>query len=220
MFDIVKEARNRIQNASIHHHITTGNIRAISSALYKELEDKSIAPVLVLCEQLLSEREWALGIIAYDWAYRVRNYYDANTFSVFEGWLTRYVSDWDDCDDFCTHAFGYLLSQNNDLFKSVIKWTEHPNFSVRRAAAVILIYPIKHQKYHGFNPFLISDLLMNDSHYLVLKGYGWMLKVLSQADAKAVYEYLSRRKPVMPKIAFRYATEKFSSEQKSQLMKN
>ncbi|MCE5196866.1 MAG: DNA alkylation repair protein [Negativicutes bacterium] len=220
LFDIVREAGNRIQSASISPHLTIGSIRAISFSLYQVLEDKSLGHVLALCEQLLNEREWAFGIIAYDWAYRIRNSYDTNTFSVFESWLMHYVSDWSDCDDFCTHAFGSLLSQNNNLFESVLKWTEHPKFSVRRAAAVVLIYPIKHQKYHGFNPFLISDLLRNDSHYLVLKGYGWMLKVFSQVEPKAVYEYLLINKPQMPKIAFRYAAEKFSSEQKYQLMKH
>lgn len=218
MIDIVSEARKHLNNSSKENGLTTGKVRSISSALYKTLEDKNIDNVFILCESLLDEREWALGVIAYDWAYRIRKQYTDKTFSIFECWLKKYVTGWGDCDDFCTHAFGELLSQNNELFTQVLKWTEHPDFFVRRAAAVILIYPIKHNKYENINPFLISDALMNDNHHLVLKGYGWMLKVLSEYNQSDVYEYLVKNKNTMPRVSYRYALEKFNRELKARLM--
>jgi len=218
MSDVVLQARSELAKVTKRSRPSTGAVRSVSAALYRALGDKSIDSVLLCCEQLLKEREWALGVIAYDWAFRVRKQYNGQTFTVFEGWLKEYVTDWGDCDDFCTHAFGALLSQNNDLFSQVIGWTKHPNFAVRRAAAVVLIYPIKQGKYTGFDPFIISDALMNDEHYLVLKGYGWMLKVLSQVEPTTVYEYLSKNKSTMPRLAFRYALEKMDKESKSSLL--
>ena len=111
-----------------------------------------------------------------------------------------------------------MLSQNNELFSHILKWTEHPDFFVRRASAVILIYPIKHNKYENIKPFLISDTLINDTHHLVLKGYGWMLKVLSETEPNNVYEYLLKNKNTMPRVSFRYALEKFDKELKILLM--
>lgn len=198
----------------------TGEVRRISSELYKTIEDKNIDNVFMLCEHLLKERKWALNIIAYDWAYRVRKEYNDNTFYIFERWLKEYITRWDDCDDFCTHAFGELISQKNELFINIIGWIEDPNYCVRRAAAVVLISPIKHNKYKNINPFLISDLLMYDSHYLVLKGYGCMLKVLSQVENDNVINYLIQNKDNMPRIAFRYALEKLDKDSKSSLMGN
>lgn len=218
MLNIVEEAGNQLKVAAKEGLVTTGKVRAISGALYRKLKDKNIDHVLMLCEQLLDEREWALGIIAYDWAFRVRKQYSEDTFFTFENWLKKYVKGWGDCDDFCTHAFGALLSQNNDLFEHVIKWTEHPDFTVRRAAAVILIYPIKHNKYSKINPYVISDALMTDEHYLVLKGYGWMLKVLSESEPERVYAYLLKNKETMPRLSYRYALEKFDKQLKKQLM--
>jgi 3-methyladenine DNA glycosylase AlkD len=218
VINIVLEARKHLENLSEEKGLTTGKVRSISSALYKCLEDKSIDNVFTLCEHLLDEHEWALGVIAYDWAYRVRAQYNDKTFSVFEKWLKKYVTGWGDCDDFCTHAFGELISQNNELFSQILKWTNHPDFFVRRAAAVILIYPIKHNKYQNLNPFLISDTLMNDNHHLVLKGYGWMLKVLSETEKMNVYEYLMKSKNTMPRVSFRYALEKLDMELKLRLM--
>lgn len=218
MIDIVLEARNRIGNSTKATGLTTGKVRAISSSLFKLIEDKSIDNVLELCEKLLEERQWELGIIAYDWAYRVRNQYNRNTFFIFESWLKKYVSGWSDCDDFCTHAFGELISQNNDLFSYVLEWTKHKDFWVRRASAVILIYPIKQNKYQLLRPYEIADLLMNDKHDLVLKGYGWMLKVLSQIEPNNVYAYLDKNKNTMPRVSFRYALEKLDRESKNLLM--
>lgn len=219
MIDIVSEAKKCLADLSKENRLTTGKVRSVSAALYSNLEDKNIDNVFSMCENLLHEREWALGVIAYDWAYRVKKQYNDNTFSVFEGWLKKYIKGWGDCDDFCTHAFGELLSSNNKLFTSVFEWTRHPDFFVRRAAAVILIYPIRQNKYECIKPFMISDALMNDSHYLVLKGYGWMLKVLSEAEPEKVYEYLIKNRNCMPRVAFRYALEKLDKDKKEYLMK-
>lgn len=218
MNDIILEAKEYFKGLSKENGLTTSKVRSFSSKSYKSLEDKSINNVLELCEQLLDERKWELGVIAYDWAYRVRDQYNTETFFIFENWLKKYVTGWGDCDDFCTHAFGELLSKNNELFNYVINWAEHPDFFVRRAAAVILIYPIKKNRYDGINPFLISDILMKDNHNLVLKGYGWMLKVLSQVEPDNVYEYLFENKDIMPRIAFRYALEKFDEKTRINLM--
>jgi len=215
---VVSEAKSRIEEAKKESHITTGKVRKISAALYKEVEDKGIDNILKLSEELLQERSWALGVIAYDWAFRVRDQYTEKTFSTFEHWLKDYVRDWGDCDDFCIHALGALVSQYNHLFENVLQWTEHSDFWVRRGAAVSMIYPIKKDKYESINPLLVSDRLLQDDHYLVLKGYGWMLKVLSQQEPERVFEYLLKHKETMPRVAFRYGMEKLSKEKRETLM--
>ncbi len=217
--NIVIAANRRIKEAKEQGPVTTGKVREISAVLYKSIEDKSIDNVLFLSEQLLKEESWALGIIAYDWAFRVRDQYSIDTFLIFERWLKEYVRDWGDCDDFCTHALGALIGQYNELFDKILNWTKHPDFWVRRGAAVSLIYPIKKNKYDQINPLLISDALLRDDHYLVLKGYGWMLKVLSQQEPELVFQYLAQKKDTMPRVAFRYGLEKLRKERKEMLMK-
>ncbi|MFD2878873.1 DNA alkylation repair protein [Paenibacillus rhizoplanae] len=44
--------------------------------------------------------------------------------------------------------------------------------------------------FNRLKPFYIADRLMNDKHELVLKGYGWMLKSLSQINKEEVIDYL------------------------------
>jgi 3-methyladenine DNA glycosylase AlkD len=218
--DIVNEVENRLSDLSKQSEFNTGMIRAMSASVFKLIENKSIENVLDLCEQLLEKRKWALGVVAYDWAFRMKKQYTKEIFYIFERWLKLYVRNWGDCDDFCTHAFGELLVQYDHLADNILEWTEHPDFWVRRGAAVILIYPIKKGKLREKYPFLIADKLMKDEHYLVLKGYGWMLKVLSSAKPEAVYNYLIQNRSQMPRVSLRYAIEKFDKDKKNMLMES
>ena len=222
MNTIVSEAVNGIkilsENIPDGSHIITGDIRKLAARLYKNIDDKSIENVLCLCEELLEEHSCALGVIAFDWAYRVRNQYSEATYDIFYSWLKKYVRGWGDCDDFCTHAFGELLRRYKSFFRKVTEWTKDEDFWVRRASAVILIPAILHNDYEGINPLSISDSLMKDEHDLVQKGYGWMLKSLSQVDMESVKDYLTLNHEQMPRTAYRYALEKFDKETRKELM--
>lgn len=190
----------------------------MSAQFFPQVKNEGIDTVLSVCEDMLKQRKWQSRLIAFDWVFRLRRQYTKDTWSVFEHWLKEYVRDWGGCDDFCTHAFGELLAQYNDLFERVIHWTEHPDFWVRRAAAVILVYPINKKRADDLDPFIIADRLMHDEHHLVLKGYGWMLKVASQYNEDAVFAYLKKHKHHMPRLAFRYAIEKMPRERRDLLM--
>lgn len=206
------------KNSPEGKHIKTGDIRKLSGRLFREIEDKNIKNVFYLCEEFLEQHTWELGIIAFDWSFRMKRNYSHDTYNIFFSWLKKYVRGWGDCDDFCTHAFGELIRQEKTLFENVLEWTKDSDFWVRRASAVVLIPAILHNDFEGINPLLISDKLMNDEHELVLKGYGWMLKSLSQINQSIVEEYLVKNHKQMPRIAYRYALEKFDYDTKKKLM--
>lgn len=222
MHDLLRSAKQEIEslwsNVPEGKHIKTGDIRKISSKLFRQIPDKNMQNVSVLCEEFLEEHTWELGVIAFDWAYRMKKHYNAETYFLFYGWLKKYVRGWGDCDDFCTHAFGELLRQDKSLFVNVLEWTQDEDFWVRRASAVVLIPAILHQDYDGMDPLMISDRLLKDEHDLVLKGYGWMLKSLSQVDPSIVEEYLIKNHKIMPRVAYRYALEKFDQETRKRLL--
>ena len=222
MKDIVRIAKDELAGLDLTEkgeHLKTGDIRRLSAELYRGLEDKSKDKVFAICEALLEELIWPLKVIAFDFAYRVRKQYDENTFFIFESWLAKYVRGWGDCDDFCTHAFGELIVQNTELAKKTIAWTERDEFWMRRAAAVVLIPSINRGKYKETDPIAVSDRLLCDSEELVLKGYGWMLKVLSVKEPQLVYNYLAINRETMPRVSFRYALEKMDKEKKTLLMR-
>ena len=193
-------------------------MRKLSAKLYKIVPNKSIDVVLKICEVLLEERSWELGVMAFDWANRIQKYYTIETYDIFYSWLKKYVRGWGDCDDFCTHAFGQLLIQNKEIFSEILNWTKDEDFWVRRASAVILIPAILKNDYADIHPLEIADRLLNDENDLVCKGYGWMLKALSKVDEELVIEYLKEKQSIMSRDSFRYAIEKMDSEKRLYLM--
>lgn len=199
-------------------HMATGEVRRLSGRLYRQAGVKEIGEALDLCEEFLARRDWAMGVIAFDWAYRVKDQYAEETYGVFYRWLKEYVRGWGDCDDFCTHAFGELLRQRKELFPQVLEWTGDPAFWVRRASAVVLIPSILRGDGEGLWPFAVADRLLADEHDLVRKGYGWMLKCLSQQDPRGVEAYLTAHCREMPRVAYRYALEKLDRETRTRLM--
>lgn len=215
---IAKAELKKINNTPTGNHMRTADIRKLSAVLFRNISDKSKENIFAICGELLEERSWELGVIAFNFAYRIKKHYDSSTFDLFESWLEKYVRGWGDYDDFCTHAFGELIMQNTDLSKRILSWTKREEFWMRRAAAVVLIPSIWHDKYTETNPIAISDILMMDEHDLVRKGYGWMLKVLSCKEPQMVYDYLLKNKDVMPRVSFRYALEKMDREKKKALM--
>ncbi|WP_304593133.1 DNA alkylation repair protein [Photobacterium sp. GB-1] len=198
--------------------IKTSQVRVLSAALFKQLEIQDIDSTLSVCETLLKQRDWACSIIAYDWAFKMKKQYTPETFTTFQHWLFTYVTDWNDCDDFCTHAFGELLLKYKSLFPKILPWVNHDNFAVRRATAVILIYPMNKKDYSDLFPLTVANLLQNDEHYLVQKGYGWMLKVLSKHEPETVIKYLTQHRSAMTRTAFRYALEKLDKTTQQKLM--
>jgi len=215
---IIKKELEKIKTTTQGEHLKTGDIRKLSTRIFRSIKDKTKEDIFKICDELLKQRNWAMGVIAFDFAYRIKKQYDKNTFAIFEHWLEEYVRGWGDCDDFCTHAFGELICQNTKLASKVVKWTKRDEFWMRRASAVILIPSIFQNKYKETNPLKISDILMLDEHDLVRKGYGWMLKILSIKEPKLVFEYLLKNKEIMPRISYRYALEKMEKNKKRILM--
>jgi 3-methyladenine DNA glycosylase AlkD len=221
MFDILARIRTELEKANntpSGAHLRTGDVRQIAAKVYRSLPDRSRASVFSVCEVLLEQRSWPMKVIAFDFAYRVRKQYDQGTFDLFQRWLEEYVRGWGDCDDFCTHAFGELICQYTELTEKTVLWTQREEFWMRRAAAVVLIPAIRRGRYTECSPLRVADLLMQDEHDLVRKGYGWMLKVFSTKEPELVYNYLLKNRETMPRVALRYALEKLSADRKRTLM--
>lgn len=196
--------------------IPTPIVRDICRRHYQQLRGLPKNEILRICDELLEHREWEKLLVAFEFAHRIKRY-DREDFAVFYRWLVDYVNGWASCDDLCTHPFGLYVYQHPDCLDEVLRWTESSNCWVRRAAAVVLIYSIRRGKLFA-EGLQIADKLLLDQHDLVRKGYGWMLKEMSEKDPKLIYDFVMARKHVMPRVSLRYAIEKFDPESRRELM--
>ncbi|MCD4656633.1 MAG: DNA alkylation repair protein [Planctomycetes bacterium] len=213
-----KGAKKYFKNEVKLHGVRVPDVRKISSEFYKHVKNMQKSDIYEICEKLMQSGFSEEKIIAFDWTYRQKKYFTHEDFDVFESWIEKYVKSWADCDDFCGHALGYLIFMHETLVKNLASWTKSNNRWLRRASAVSLIYSVRRDKYH-VDAFKISELLLLDEDDLVQKGYGWLLKEISNLNTDAVFEFVFSRRDKMPRTALRYAIEKMPPILKKEAMK-
>ncbi len=189
----------------------------IGKDYYGTLPDKSKANVFTLCEKLWQSGYMEESFIACNWSYNVRKEYEPADFRVFERWVNKYINNWASCDTLCNHTVGTFIEMYPAYLKELKRWSKSDNRWVKRASAVSLIVPARKGMFLD-DIFEIAGILHSDSDDMVQKGYGWMLKVASQAHQKEVFEYVMSRKKTMPRTALRYAIEKMPPELKAKAM--
>lgn len=197
-----------IRNAVVHK---------LSKELFRELDDKSKKRVFGFCEELWKSGYIEESFIACNWSLAVRKSSEPSDILIFEKWIDKYVNNWASCDTFCNHTVGELVEKYPELTANLKKWVYSDNRWMRRAAAVSLIVPARKGKFRD-DIFAIAEILLEDGDDMVRKGYGWMLKALSEAYQQEVYDFVVKHHEKMPRTAFRYAIEKLPDDMRARAM--
>ena len=197
--------------------IKTPVVHKMSKEYFQAVKDRPKAEIFRLCETLWQSGYMEEATIACNWSYYIHKNYDPGDFQIFRKWVSEYVTNWAMCDTLCNHTLGEFIEMYPDYISQLKEFTKSGNRWMRRAAAVTLIIPAKKGKF--LNDILeIAELLLADEDDLVQKGYGWMLKAASKMHGKEVFDFVMRKKDVMPRTAFRYAIEKMPKEMKTLAM--
>ena len=229
--DIDKELRNNIDfnyKRKTHHKlirykdyygVRTSINRNISLKYFEIIKELDRAKILNLCNELLESGIHEKKTIAFDWAFRIKDKYIENDFYLFESWLYKYVNNYGLCDDLCKHALGEIICQHPSFISKLYQWIKEETFWVRRGAPVTLIYLAKRVDILDIS-FNICKKLFDDKEDLVQKGFGWLLKELSENYGDKVFNFLYKYKEKIPRVAFRYAVEKMPGEKRQILLSN
>ncbi len=211
------EWEKKYNEPSTMYGIPARFVREVSSKYYRNVKKEGRKRILESCNLLLKQEIVELRTIAFDWAYRIREEFLAEDFTLFESWLERYVHGWGGCDDLCVHAFGALIYRFPQSLSKVEVWRFSQNRWMRRASAVTLVLPARKGLF--LDDILdIADRLLHDDDDLVQKGYGWMLKEAGKAHPHEVFRFVMDHRKEMPRTALRYAIEKMPAEWKKLAM--
>lgn len=124
-----------------------------------------------------------------------------------------YVNNWNLVDSSAHHILGaHLFEQDCSSLETL---AASKNLWERRIAIVSTLYFIRKSLFNV--TFKIATLLFNDSHDLIHKAVGWMLREVGKKDEMQLVTFLSLHAPQMPKTMLRYATERLTPAQKRML---
>jgi len=192
-------------------------VNKISKDFFEKIKNRSGKEILDLCEELWKSGYNEEQYVACNWSYYLNKDYTPSYFEVFEKWVDLYVNNWASCDTLCNHTVGTFIEMFPDYALKLKEWARSDNRWTKRAAAVTFIIPARKGLFSDVI-FDIADILLLDKDDLVQKGYGWMLKALSEAYQTEVFEYIMLNKDIMPRTSLRYAIGKMPKELKERAM--
>ena len=115
------------------------------------------------------------------------------------------INNWDLVDLSAPKIIGKHL-ENGD--KSILfKFASSENLWERRIAILSTQQFIKNGNYD--TTLQIAEILLTDSHDLIHKAVGWMLREVGKKNLEAEEEFLKRHYKRMPRTMLRYSIEKF-----------
>lgn len=123
------------------------------------------------------------------------------------------VNNWDLIDSSAPYLGAYLIGRPNQL-PLLLELSKSASLWKRRASIIFTFADIREKK---FEPSLkIAELLLGDSHDLIHKAVGWMLREIGNRDLTELRAFLTAHASYMPRTMLRYAIEKLSAEERAE----
>lgn len=127
---------------------------------------------------------------------------------------TKNINNWDLVDMTAPRIVGHFLS---DKKKNILyELANSENLWEKRIAIVSTAYLISKSEFE--DALAISEILLDDSHDLIHKSVGWMLREVGKKDESILEGFLKQHYKVMPRTMLRYAIEKFDEEKRKKYL--
>ncbi|MFM6963570.1 MAG: DNA alkylation repair protein [Micrococcales bacterium] len=129
--------------------------------------------------------------------------------TMFDLWLTwlnlGYVNNWD-LVDVSAPRLGAILVGSKGCMPLLKKLAKSPSLWERRASVILTF---AHLRAGSLAESLeMCELLIGETHDLMHKAVGWVLREVGNRDVAALQAFLTEHAATMPRTALRYAIEK------------
>jgi 3-methyladenine DNA glycosylase AlkD len=204
----------------IHFHgLKTPDLRRIERELHQLIRREwTYADAVALCEQLIPERYLESKGFALTMLARYRRDFEKNLLRRAKSWLERGLCDnWAVTDQLSTQILSSLIDRFDRIAATIESWNCSGNLWVRRASAVSFVKPAGRGP-HLDRAYRIATALQSDSHDLIQKACGWLLRECGKADTGRLEKYLLKHGPAIPRTTVRYAIERFPAAERKRLL--
>jgi 3-methyladenine DNA glycosylase AlkD len=201
--------------------LKTPEVKRIERELYASVRKSwGFAEAVVFCDLLMHDRHLeskAVGLLLLE---RYHREFEENLLGTVRGWLEHGLCDnWAVTDDLSTGVLWRLLERFDKLAGEFEKWRQSRNLWVRRAGVVVFV-KCAGKGHHLDRIYRIVTALLPDSHDLMHKACGWLLREAGKADARRLERYLLKRGPAIPRTTVRYAIERFPVERRRYILEH
>ena len=138
--------------------------------------------------------------------------------NIFEFYLKniKYANNWDLVDLSAPNIVGaFLFDKKKSILYNLV---QSDNLWERRIAIVSSLYFIKKKEFQ--DTLALSEILLNDSHDLIQKSVGWMLREVGKRDEIVLENFLKMHYKELPRTTLRYAIERFEEEKRQRYLKS
>src|SRR3989338_8489107 len=119
-------------------------------------------------------------------------------------------NNWDLVDCVADKLLGkHLIDKDKSLLYELAK---SQSLWDRRIAIISTFEFLKNHKFE--DTIKISEMLLNDSHDLIHKAVGWMLREMGKRDEKELIKFLDKHYKKMPRTMLRYAVERLDESKR------
>ena len=163
--------------------------------LHSKIHEERLAALLILVEKFQADEEKEAVYKIY-----LKN--------------TKYINNWDLVDLSADKIIGeYLFDKSKDI---LYKLAKSKNIWERRIAIMATFDFIKKDKFG--ETLKIAKMLLPDTHDLIHKAVGWMLREVGKRNLKVEEGFLKKYFQKMARTALRYAIEKFPEKKRKRYL--
>lgn len=127
------------------------------------------------------------------------------------------INNWDLVDSSADKIIGAYIHANPSQKAILYKLVKSKSVWEKRISIISTFYFIRKNEFD--DALKISELLLSDSHDLIHKAVGWMLREIGKRSLSTEESFLKKFASKMPRTMLRYAIERFPEAKRQSYLK-